>query len=231
MNVEILTEDQALKDATFAIEVKAFLNGSQLIPTGATITVKDPDGEAQVSAAAMTVDAATGTMTYSLAPTYTGDLWENAIIEVAYTVATIVHRALFFFDVVLQMLKANVVDSDLKAYFPQLGDEMWAEEATFAGQIEEAFRTVKRMIKDKGKRPAMLLDGSQIRELVIIKTFEMIFFNFAKSETDIWWLRYAKYQNLFKERFDALRIKYDEDESGTIETDEEAGFSQPVLQR
>ena len=231
MNVEILTEDQALKDAVFPIEVKAYLNGSQVVPSAATVTVKDPDGNELVTGAAMTVDATLGTLSYPLAAARTADLWENAVIEISYTVAGAVHKALFFFDVVLQKLKSNVVDSDLKAYFPQLGDEIWQDEVSFAGQIEEAFKQVKRMIKDKGRRPAMLLDGSQVREIVIIKTFEMIFFNFAKSQDDIWWARFTNYKTLFDQRFQALRIKYDEDETGTIAEDEVKTFAQPTLER
>jgi hypothetical protein len=231
MNVEKLTEDQAQKSDAFTIEVKVYENGSQIVPSAATVTVKDPDGTAQVAAETMTILAGVGTLGYELPLTYTGELWENATIEVAYTVASVVYKAFFFFDVVLQKLKATVTDDDLKAYFPQLADEIWTDEASFSGQIDEAFRLIKRMIKDKGRRPAMLLDGTQIRELVILKTFEMIFFNFAKSETDIWWARHLKYSALFDKRFESLRINYDEDESGGIDSDEARTFAQPTLER
>lgn len=231
MNVEILTEDQAQKDAVFQVEVKAYHNGSQLIPSAATITVKDPCGNDRITNAEMKIGAELGTLTYSLAAAKTTELWENAVIEISYAVGDVVHKALFFFDVVLQKLKSNVVDDDLKAYFPQLGDEIWQDEVSFAGQIEEAFRQIKRMIKDRGLRPAMLLDGSQIREIVIIKTLEMIFFNFAKTQEDIWWARFLNYKALFEQRFQALQIKYDKDKSGTIKDDETETFAQPILER
>lgn len=224
MKVEILTEDQAIQDQAFLIEVKVYEAGAQLVPTSATITIKDPDGTVVVSAAAMTVEAGVGTLTYSLAAASTADLWENATITIAYVISTVTYTAMFFFDVVLTALKANVIDADLKRYFPQIVSDIWAEEVNYDGQIQEAFRLVKRLIKDRGRRPAMLIDGSQVRELVIIKTFEIIFFNFSKTPDDIWWRRYEQYKEVFQQRFDALVIKYDEDESGTID-DSEAGGS------
>lgn len=231
MNVEKLTEDQAQQSVAYPIEVKVYLNGSQRIPTAATVTVRDPDGEEVLAATNMTINGTTGTLTYSLSSTLTADLGENYVMEVDYTVDGVAHQATFFFDVVLQKLRVTVTDADLKAYYPQIGDELWGDEASYAGQIEEAFLVVKRLIKDKGKRPAMLIDGSQVRELVIIKAFEMIFFAFAKNTEDIWWARHAKYTALFDQRFRALQIKYDEDESGTIDDDETESFAQPRMER
>lgn len=224
MNVEILTEDQAVKGQAFPIEVKVYSAGAQVKPTSATITIKDPDGEEIVSAAVMTINGTTGTLTYSLAQASTDELWENATMEITYVLSSVTYKAVFFFDVVLTALKPNVIDADLQKYFPQIVSDIWSGTSNYDGQIQEAFRIVKRLIKDRGRRPAMLIDGSQVRELVIIKTFEIIFFNFSKAPDDIWWRRYEQYKELYQQRFDALVIKYDEDESGTID-DSEAGGS------
>ena len=226
-----LSEDQAARDAAFLIEAKVYSAGVQVKPTSATVTVRDPDGTEILAATAMTVDDTTGTLSYSLAAAKTADLWENAIIEINYTIATVIYRATFFFDVVITPLACDVIDADLKAYFPLLADEIWTGATSYDGQIAEAFRAVKRMIKDKGRRPSMLIDGSQVRELVIIKVFEMIFFNFAKDPEDVWWKRYIAYHDLFTARFAALQIKYDEDESGTIEADESLGLGNLSLVR
>jgi len=231
MKVEILTEDQAVKGLAYPVEIKAFDAGAQLVPTSAAITVKDPDGDEIVTAAAMTIDG-NGTMTYSLAATYTATLWENAVIEVSYVVSSVTYKAVFLFDVVLCQLKPTVVDSDLQNYFPQLADEIWEHEANYDKQIQEAFRLVKRDVKDKGRRPAMLIDGMQVRELIILKTFELVFFEFAKNQEDIWWKRYEEMKGQYRERFDKLSIKYDEDEDQVIDEDEKAGaLGQITLQR
>lgn len=231
MKIEILTEDQAVKGYAYPVEVKVYEAGAQLVPASATITIKEPDGTAVISAAAMAVGAG-GTLTYTLEAAKTLRLWEAAIMEIAYVVGAVSYKAVFFFDVVLNALKCNVVDDDLKKYFPLLQNEIWAGTSNYSGQIDEAFRVLKRLIKDRGRRPAMLIDGAQVRELIIIKTFELIFFSFAKDPEDVWWKRYEQYRTLFNERFGSLVIKYDEDESGTVETDEkEDSLGQTTLER
>ena len=55
---------------------------------------------------------------------------------------------------------------------------------------------------------------------MILKTFELIFFAFAKSEDDIWWNRYLMVKEKYGDRFSKLVIKYDTDEDGIIDKDE-----------
>jgi len=230
--VEILTEDQAVKNLAFPIEIKVYEGGSQLVPSSATITVKDPDGTKEVEDATVSIDA-NGTMTYSLTTTYTDTLWQDAVIEVSYVISTVTYKAVFLFDVVLNMLKCSVIDDDLKKYRPQLADEIWTDEqSNYDKQIQEAFKLVKRDIKNKGRRPAMIIDGMQIRELIIMKTFELIFFDFSKTEDDSWWVHYKEAQSLYASARDALTIHYDLDESGTLEAAERRGvLGQITLER
>ncbi len=231
--VEILTENEAVKSLAYPIEVKVYEGGTQLVPSSGTITVKNPGGTAQVEDVAVSV-AAGGTMTYSLVSTITTTLWENAIIELSYIVSTVTYKAIFLFDVVLNRLKCNIIDQDLKDYFPALAANIWSVQspANYDVQIQEGFNIVKRDIKDKGRRPHMLIDGSQIRECLILKTFELIFFAFAKDEEDIWWNRYLMTKEKYEERFSKLVIKYDEDEDGLIEGDEgDVSLSQITLKR
>ena len=231
MKVEILTEDQAIKAMAYPIEIKAYEAGVQLVPTSATITVKDPDGAAKVTDQTMSIDA-NGTMTYTFPADKTSTLWENAIIEISYILSSVTYKVVFHFDVVLCQIKPTVVDADLKNYFPQLAQEIWADEANYDKQIQEAFKIIKRDIKDKGRRPAMLIDGMQVRELLVTKSFELIFFEFAKSEEDIWWKRYEEMKARYTERFDKLVIKYDRDEDMLIDEDEKMGsLGQITLER
>ncbi len=228
--VEILTENEAVKSFAYPIEVKVYEAGVQLTPTSATIMVKNPGGTAQVEDDAVTITS--GTMTYSLIATYTATLWENAVIELSYIVSSVTYKAIFLFDVVLNRLKCNIIDQDLKDYMPALAAEIWSVQTNYDKQIQEGFNIVKRDIKDKGRRPHMLIDGSQIRECLILKTFELIFFAFAKTEEDIWWNRYLMTKEKYEERFSKLVIKYDADEDGQIDSDErKVNISQLELKR
>lgn len=217
--VEILTDNEAVKSYDYPIEVKVYLGGTQAVPSSATITVKSPSGTKQVEDQVVSI-AGSGTMTYTLDSAYTADLWENALIEIEYVISSITYKMVRLFDVVLNKLKSSVLDSHLKDYYPLLADEIWSGETNYDDQIQEAFLEVKRDIKDRGRRPAMIIDGEQIRELIIAKAFEIIFFSMIKEEGDKWFIRHEKEAQRYKDKITKLLIHYDVDESGTIEEEE-----------
>jgi len=219
MITEILTEDQVVKAEDFPIEAKVYSAEAQLVPTAATITVKNPSGVAQVEDQTVTI-AVEGTMTYTLPAANTGILWENAIIEISYTVSSIVYKMVRFFDVVLNKISPCIVDADLKEYYPELTDEIWSGETYYDDQIQEAFKVLKRDLKNKGRRPHMLIDGSQLRIPLIHKTFEIIFRGFFKEAGDKWHELYKEHEQKYKDEFADLIIKYDSDEDGAIDKDE-----------
>lgn len=219
MITEILTEDQVVKDETFPIEAKVYDGGTQQVPSAATITVKNPSGANQVEDQAVAISEA-GTMTYTLPVANTATLWENAIIEITYTISSVDYKMVRFFDVVLNKISPCIVDDDLKEYYPELTDEIWSAESNYDDQIQEAFKILKRDLKNKGRRPHMLIDGSQLRIPLIHKTFEIIFRGFFKETGDKWHELYKEHEQKFKDEFADLVIKYDSDEDGNIDRDE-----------
>lgn len=219
MKTEILTEDQAVKSDDFPIELKVYEAGTQLVPTSATITIKNPAGTTQITAAAMAI-AVGGTMTYSLDSAYTATLWENAIIDVDYVVSTVTYKLIRFFDVVLNALTPCIIDADLKEYYPELTDEIWSGTSNYNDQIVEAFKEIKGDLKNKGRRPHMLIDGSQLRTPLIHKTFEIIFRDFFKELDDKWHVLMEIHSQKYKDEFAELAIKYDADEDGLIDSAE-----------
>lgn len=227
MITEILTEDQVVKDETFPIEAKVYSAGTQLIPSSATITVKNPNGKAQVEDQTVAI-AAGGTMTYILPAANTATLWENAIIEITYTINSVDHKMLRFFDVVLNKISPCIVDEDLKDYYPELADEIWSGETNYDQQIQEAFIQIKRDLKNKGRRPHMLIDGSQLRTPLIHKTFEIIFRGFFKEAGDQWHELYKEHEQKYKDEFADLVIKYDSDEDGIIDKDEKTVLASQI---
>ena len=219
MITEILTEDQVVKDETFPIEAKVYDGGTQQVPSAATITVKNPSGANQVEDQDVSISEA-GTMTYTLPAANTATLWENAIIEITYTISSVDRKMVRFFDVVRNKISPCIVDADLKEYYPELADEIWSGETNYDDQIQEAFKILKRDLKNKGRRPHMLIDGSQLRIPLIHKTFEIIFRGFFKEAGDKWHELYKEHEQKFKDEFADLVIKYDSDEDGNIDRDE-----------
>ena len=256
MYVEKLTQDEAVLGYDYMVEVKIYEDNVLVVPDSATLTIKASDNNSTsdvlglsfpgtiqkiVDAQAMTV-ADDGTLSYVVPAASMPSLAENCVIEIDYVIitgdspdeVTTHNKAVFLFDIVNNALKCNVTDDDLKCYAPQIADDLWTGSGmptSYSGTIAEAFRIVKRLIKDKGNRPTMILDGSQVREIIILKTLEMLCFDFSKSKDDIWWSRFSRYTELFQTRLDSLRIKYDSDQSGTIEKDEQELIGQVVLER
>jgi hypothetical protein len=219
---EILTENEAVKGYDFLIEAKVYKDGSQEVPTEATVTVKDQGGTKIAEDKEMTIDDE-GTLTYTLEAAKVSDLFEDGVIEIEYTTDDDAkHKMVRLFDMVLNSLTCSVTDDDLKSYMPKIASFLWSGETCYDKQIEEAFRLIKRDIKDKGRRPHMLLDGEQIRELIIIKSFVLIFGAFFKerSDEDRWWVLYEEFKERYESRFSKLVIKYDEDEDGLIDSEE-----------
>ena len=229
----VLTENQALKNFAYDIEIVIKRGGEQVVPTSVTLTVKSPGGAAQVEDVSPTV-AVTGTITYELASTETTTLWENALIELSYTDENSnTQKETLFFDVVLSILKNSVVDSDLTDYEPDLDSHRWDGQTSYDEQIAKGFAQVVRDIKNKGKRPTLLIDGSQVKEVTIFKSLSIICFAFAKNvEDDIWWFKYQKWEDMYNTEFNKLNFAYDESESGTIEDEEKkTGMVNIVFER
>lgn len=216
MKTEILTEDQAVKGDDFPIEIKAYEAGAQLVPSSAAITIKDPDGSTIIDAAVMSISGP-GTMTYTLPAANTAILWEDAIIDIDYVISSVTYKCVRFFDVVLNALTPCIIDADLKEYYPELADEIWSGETNYNDQVIEAFKQIKRDLKNKGRRPSMLIDGSQLRTPLIHKTFEIIFRDFFKEIDDKWYVLMEIHEKKYKDEFAELAIKYDADEDGIID--------------
>jgi hypothetical protein len=214
-----LTDDEAVKDIAFPVEFKAFDAGAQVAPASASLSFYDPDGNAVISAQAMTIDGA-GTATYLIAADDLDTLWENARIEILYVVNGVSYYHKDFVDVVLSKLTPVVNDDDLRAFYPDIRDEIFDEQANYTPQIDAAFRLIKRDIKNKGRRPCMLFDSDQIREMTIYRAFEIIFRAFAKQPDDIWYIRANEAKSMYEALLGAMLIVYDADEDGIITEDE-----------
>lgn len=213
-----LTEDQARKDADYPVEVTVYSDGASVTPSSATVTVTDPDGTDQIDAESMSI--ASNVLTYTLDSAETDTLWENAFLKIDVTISSVVYRFTFIFDVVLNVLYPVISDTDLQGHYPKIDDDKFTDETSYTRQIEEAWIEVKRDIKNKGRRPHMLIDGSQLREVHLTRTLEIICDSFAKDEEDIWWTRKLEFKERYSRLMSEMIIKYDADEDGIITEDE-----------
>jgi hypothetical protein len=216
-----LLNNEALWESSYTPEIIVSVDGVKTAPSSATLTLYNPAVEEIVTARACSINSTTKKITavftggelYEL-DDYTSD-WR---LLLKYTISGVVYQANFLFDVCLFVLVNPVIDADLIELHPDLASNRWAGQTTFMPQIEKAFSDIKRKLKERGRRPSMLIDGSQLKDLIICHALELVFFDFAKDTNDIWWNRYLKRAEQFAADFGNLHISYDSDEDEAIDS-------------
>lgn len=106
-------KQQFLKAVADTIRLTVYDNNRPQIPTSGTVTLYKPDGSVLQAAAAISVDASTGEMTYAVSAVHTAteDLNYKAVWD--YVISTIHYYQTQLFDVVLSLLSIPITDEDL----------------------------------------------------------------------------------------------------------------------
>ena len=222
----VLTDNEALLGAAYKASVKFFEDGGAYTPSSPVqITFYTPENSQLWTDVLV---ASSGEVSFEIPATYISEAAENyrLVVDVEDIHVT------FFVDVVKYKLYCNVTDEDLKNYHPQIMAEIWASETSYTTQIQEAFYLVKQDLKRKGMRPYLIIDASQVRELIILKALTLIFFDFADTN-NVWQWRYEEVKTLYDEKLGSLPLRYeavsdDEDSISTVE--DRIGF-QPEFKR
>ncbi len=87
--------------------------------------------------------------------------------------------------------------------------------------IINGFEKLEQMLYDKGKRDALILESSQIKVPLLYMVLHTISLDLRDNENDKWDLLAKDYINKFEKAFTSMALDYDEDESGTIDGQEE----------
>jgi len=219
--------NEALYEANYTPEIIVSVDGTKTAPSSATLTLYDPDGTEKVATRICTINGTTKKITAAF--TEIDALSEDWRLLLSYIIGGVTYKLNLLFDVCRFVLLNPVSDDDLIELHPDLASECWAGQTTFLPQIEKAFADIKRKLKERGRRARMMIDATQIKDVIVCHALELVFFDFAKDTEDIWWNRYLKKAEQFVTDFESLHIAYDSDESGTV--DETASFGNVELVR
>jgi hypothetical protein len=150
---------------------------------------------------------------------------ENNSIEWTFTADSEVRSFNNFFDVVKWKIYANVIDSDLEQYYPDIQDHLWTNQANYSPQIQLAWKDVKRDIKAKGRRPSLIVVDADIKKLIELKSFIHIFNAWFRSATDdVWLLRAQEAEKAYQDQFRKTTLRYDESQDGVIDNKQNLGM-------
>jgi hypothetical protein len=202
------------------LTLTVYVGGVAATISAAAYTIYDSGGNTKGTGSAT---IASNVLTVTVDATWFTVIEENARIEWAYTISGTAYKSNNLFDIVKTKLTNPVIDADLQKYHPKIQDDRWSEQTTFQPQIDKAFRKVKRDIKNRGNRPALIVDAEQIKELIILKSLEIVFCDFKTQPTDIWSEYCMKYAEEYNTEFSNTRFKYDETGDGVVDT--ERGFA------
>jgi len=233
MHAVKLTNPEALFDSAYTPTFELYVDGVQVTPSAASLTMCWPGyalADAEFTDRACTLSESADEITCAIpASERETEPIENYRLILKYTYSGTVYTVNFLFDDCRTPLTCSVVDDDLKKLYPEIADHIWDGHTTYTAQIGRAFDDVRRKLKEKGRRAVLMVDASQVNDLVVIRTLAMIFNDFAKSTEDIWWQRYLKMSEQFEADFANLSIDYDEDEGGDVES--AVGFGNVRLDR
>lgn len=220
MHAVKLTNSEALFDASYSPEIKVYVDGVLTAPSSATLSLFWPNGDEKITDRACTINGTTKAITPSTpftAAERQDDVDEDYRLLLKYVVSSITYWVNLLFDDCKTPLTCSVIDDDLEALDTDISNNRPESLTTWTKYIEQAFNDIKRMLKEKGRRASMIVDASQINDLIVTHTLDLIYFYFAKNTEDIWWIKYLKMAEKFNAEFESLHIKYDLDEDGVVD--------------
>lgn len=128
---------------------------------------------------------------------------------------------------VRRVLLPTITDTDLLRYHRDLGAHLDPGDTTFEVQRDESWTWLEKRLITQGRRPELVMDAWQLREVHIFRTLELIF---RDSDQEIGDGRYARLADYYEEQvraaWSSLSFRYDADEDGRIaESQTRAGTS------
>jgi hypothetical protein len=216
-SIKLLNNEVAFEqEATLQFELRE--NNVVVGASTGKITIKSPSGEVIINQATVSISGSTNLIEYEILSDTFSEKGVNYRIFLEYVYGGNDYSANFLLDVVLTPLVLSVSESDLIERHPNLALDLWDGVDTYTTQIEEAFETVKKDIKNKGNRSSMIIDSSQISILIKFKALEIIFFDFSIDNEGILWDKYLEYKEKYSQELNSINIEYDSNMDGTIDS-------------
>ena len=102
-------------------------------------------------------------------------------------------------------------------------DEVCIMSIGFASDIAQAETAIRNDFRNKGYNLDLFLTSSQLKELYIYKTIEIICMGLMNDgvDTDVYFVQAKRFKELYQIELSSLIADYDLNEDGNIDTDEE----------
>jgi hypothetical protein len=162
-----------------------------------------------------TATGTTSTLVDSLKRKETDDYWKGGTIEILSGTGAKQSRA----------ITGNVQSTGTISVFPNWvttpdNTSVYKLVKSWYAVIDQSFEKIEQMLYDKGNRPALIMESSQIRIPLIYLTLATICLDLRDEVDDKWDMNFKEYKSLFEKSFTTLKLDYDRDESGGVQGDE-----------
>ena len=87
---------------------------------------------------------------------------------------------------------------------------------SFGREITRAWEKLLNLIRENGKRHALILDSNDLREVHILMSVVEITKGFSNESDEFWFAVWNKYEEKADIRFNKLNLKYDIGDDGTL---------------
>lgn len=220
----VFSDNVALFGEPFIASLDISRDGAAAAPSLASLKLKDPFGTTVLSDQVMSIDGST--VSYEIAAEYLKYRAMNYTLIVKLTIDNKVHIHAALFDVVRNKLSICITDEHLQKRYPGIVKDLWpdGETVSYHNQIESAFEIVKGDIKELGGAEYVdgLIDFNQLRGLLILKTYELIFFGNASNDESVYWSRYEKVKEEYEDKLSKVSFFYDSDNDGVPDTEKKS---------
>ena len=108
-----------------------------------------------------------------------------------------------------------------EAFTGAIATDKYVLTKSYTTEIKRAFEKIEDLLNRSGRRPHLIIDSGDLRELHITYAVAEVTKGMASDVDDNWWALWEKYDKRAFAIFNDLNLKYDEDWSGNITSDEE----------
>jgi len=214
------------------VKLEVYRAGAIQAPGSGTFSLFDPGGVAIVDAEAISVVTSRAQYTIPAAvlplTTPVGEGWQEEWVLTSPGGVTRTFRRSC--AVVLRALFPVISDVDLLACYTDLDDLRPADQTSYQGYIDEAWRRVIGRLVARGRFPYLVLDPWSLREYTLETTLALVFADFGSSVGEG---RYVELAEMHKRTAAAawrnLNFIYDEDHDGKPSGSGKRDSAHPVI--
>jgi hypothetical protein len=205
------------------LECPLYASGALVAPTSGTITIFDGAGTKVVDAQPVAVVGSVATYTYA-APVGL-ELGHRYRVEWSLVVVGVDVEVTNSAEVVRRRLYCPISDIDLFRVAERLdpnGDAPITRRTDFGDFITEAWTQTLRKLRQAGRRPDLVIEASDLREVVLYKALELIFLNLSHSLNPAYLDLANRYKDTSADAWNDVTLVYASDD------DEDADLDQPA---